>query len=347
MQQIKLFLIKILGYAKFNKLREFKIFIFLFPILIKNYLTDAFLYYKHSNVFKNNTINKIETALILNYHAIEKGLLHEPIRYRFAINRIKELILLHERLDSYDCSNRSQIEASYLALCTYYEKHEANKIDISDYFPDSLYKKFKLLAPDKLTSVVNQNFESYFENSDKDFYHFSNSRCSVRNFTGELISIDNINKVIELASNAPSVCNRQPVRIYYLDDKNTINQVFRIQEGLNGFDEKISQLLIVVADRNYFYSIGERNQMYIDGGIFLMNLLYALQYYRIAACPAHWGMDVDKDKKIRPLLNLKESEKIICLVPIGIPSNSFKTTLSLRRTSDEILVNVKNENRSN
>jgi len=95
--------------------------------------------------------------------------------------------------------------------------------------------------------------------------------------------------------------------------------------------------LIVVSDRSSFFSIGERNQLYIDGGIFLMNLLYALHFYKIAACPAHWGMNSDKDFELNKLLSLPDSEKVISLVSIGVPPNNFKTCLSLRRSSDEIL----------
>jgi nitroreductase len=99
-----------------------------------------------------------------------------------------------------------------------------------------------------------------------------------------------------------------------------------------------------VSDRNYYYSIGERNQLYIDGGVFLMNLLYALHYYKIGACPAHWGFNYKQDKEIQKELNLSGSEKVICLIPIGIPKEEFKTTLSLRRKNEEILKIVKDNN---
>jgi nitroreductase len=73
---------------------------------------------------------------------------------------------------------------------------------------------------------------------------------------------------------------------------------------------------------------------------FLMNLLYALHYYKIAACPAHWALDIEADKKINNLLNLKDSDKVISLVAIGKPINEFKTALSMRRSNDEILKKV-------
>ena len=46
-----------------------------------------------------------------------------------------------------------------------------------------------------------------------------------------------------------------------------IDKVLQLQGGLTGYTNGISQLMIVVSDRNYFYSVGERNQ-HVDGGIF-------------------------------------------------------------------------------
>jgi len=337
MHQIKAILKTILGKSIVHKLRESKTFILLYYSLMKNFFIDAILYYKHSIVFKKNTINKAEALIILGYHSLEKGLLHDPIRYRFGIEHVKILIQSLNKQEILNIRNTSQIASCNLVLCSYYEKHKENNIDISDYFPESAYNQLKFHLKINSKSVINHEIDTYFENTGKDFFHFSNSRCSVRDFTGESVPFEIINKVIELARNAPSVCNRQSVRIYYINKKETINEIFKIQGGLAGFDERIAQLLIVAADRNYFYSIGERNQMYIDGGIFLLNLLYALHFYKIAACPAHWGMTYDKDIKINAILNMPESEKVISLVPIGIPVKCFKTTLSLRRSPDEIL----------
>jgi nitroreductase len=76
---------------------------------------------------------------------------------------------------------------------------------------------------------------------------------------------------------------------------------------------------------------------FVPDYIFLMNLFYALHFYKIAACPAHRWHNNNKDKQIMRELSLSESEKVICVIPIGIPKDKFKTTLSLRRDNNEIL----------
>lgn len=179
--------------------------------------------------------------------------------------------------------------------------------------------------------------ESFFKHKNSDFNNFSTSRASVRNFTGEKIGIDILQKVIDLSNHAPSVCNRQPVNVHLIENKLLINKILEIQGGLKGYSTKISQLIIISSDRNYFYSVGERHQLYVDGGIYVMNLLYALHFYGIGACPAHWGMSYKVDKKILKLLDLKVSEQIIALIAIGVPINEFYTTSSLRKTYKENL----------
>lgn len=337
MQQINKVIRILFGVNNYKKLSQYKQHIINSISLTKNFYIDFLLFRKHSTVFRQDSFNKIEALIISKYHSLEKGLLHKTIKHQFGKQRVIELIELLKREDVKFHRHRTQILAAYISLCGYYEIHTELNIDISSYFYRADYDLFKKYSDSNLSSVKNNQRSTYFKNSNNDFYNFSNSRCSVRDFTGEKIPLDIIKNVIELTKNAPSVCNRQSVKVYYIDEKIIINSVFEIQQGLNGYTDEISQLLVVVSDRNYFFSVGERNQLYIDGGIFLMNLLYALHFYKISSCPAHWGLNYDSDNKIKKILSISESEKVICLVAIGIPKDEFKTTLSLRRSNDEIL----------
>jgi nitroreductase len=283
-----------------------------------------------------NTFEKTESRIILHYHSIEKGLLHKNIKMQFGKKVVTDLIKLLKNEEIQKRHKQSQIAVAYSAICEYYQVHQKNNCDISGYYSQEDYNLFKNLTTLEFNNIQEHNVESYFEHG-ADFSSFSVSRDSVRDFTGEKVPLETIRKVIELASTAPSVCNRQPTKVYYLDDKVLIEKIFDIQKGFKGYTDNLVQLLIVVSNRNYFYKVGERYQMFIDGGVFLMNLLYALHYYKIGACPAHWGVNFEQDKEIQRIVGLNNSEKVICLVPIGIPRKQFKTTLSLRRSPDEIL----------
>lgn len=292
-------------------------------------------------VFKQDTFNKIESKIILHYHSIEKGFIHQNFKHRFGKQVVTELIKLLNLDVVIDNHKKSQIAAAYMVICKYYEKHKNDGVDISDYYDNENYQKFRRLLTIDIDITKDFTVTNFFENSQSDFLRFAQSRSSVRDFTNELVLLDTIYNAINLAKTAPSVCNRQPIKVLYTENKPLIDRIFALQQGLKGYSQGISQLLVLVSDRNYFYTVGERNQLYIDGGIFLMNLLYSLHFYKVAACPAHWGFNYQQDRIIKTELNLSESDKVICLLPIGIPKAEFKTTLSCRRENDEILFIVK------
>lgn len=306
--------------------------------LLKNMIIDTITYYKHSIITGIKTFDQTEAAIILQYHAIEKGFLHEKFKFRFGKDRINSLIhlLKSDNIDEVkkECT---QIQSACIALCKYYEKHKENLVDITDYYSEDDYLYFKsLIKVDEEIVKTNSKYD-YFENIHNDFKLFASSRKSIRKFTGEIIPVETINKVIEIAKTAPSVCNRQPSKVYLIQNKHLVDSIFRIQGGLTGYTENVNQLIVLTSDRNYFYSVGERNQLYIDGGIFLMNLLYSFHYYGIGACSAHWAMTNIEDSKIQKLINLNKSEKVICIISIGIPHDPITTTLSKRRDNSEIL----------
>ena len=337
MKKIKKILKRLLGKHLIYRISNYKVYYRNFNLLIINSFTDSLLYYKHSMVFNQNTYNKIESRIILHYHAIEKGFLHENFKFRFGKYRVIELIKLLKLPQIVKNYKKSQIAVAYLAMCKYFEKHTYNSVDISDYYKKEDYEYFKSLTILNLEITKTHNLKEFFDKRENDFCEFSKSRKSVRSFTGQKVPFELIIKTIEIAKTAPSVCNRQPNKIFYVENKDMIDRILTIQQGLTGYSDNITQILILVSDRNYFYSVGERNQLFVDGGIFLMNLLYALHYYQIGACPAHWSHNSDKDKKIKKEINLSDSEKVICIIPIGIPKENFYTTLSLRRDNDEIL----------
>ena len=308
--------------------------------LVLNYIYDCMLYAKHSTVFSKETFAKKEAELILQYHGLEKGMLFDPMKPRFAVNRINKIITLLNDEEIKSRVNLSQVFTGYMVAIEYYNLHKKQGIDISDYYTEENYLSFR-----KIVSKVNREFNSgkielnikdlYVE--DQNFSDFANSRKSIRNYTGELIPLSTIEKVIALANTSPSVCNRQGTRVKLVENKKLIEKILEIQGGFTGYIENVHQLLILTVDRQYFYTIGERNQFYIDGGIYLMNLLYALHFYKIAACPANWGKDIQAEKKLNKYISIPESEKIICMIPIGISDENICVTLSKRRDVNEVL----------
>jgi nitroreductase len=310
--------------------------------LILNFYKDYKLFKKYSLVFHRKDIKNKEADLILHYHSLEKGMLFENMRKGFAANRIKNLHSMLKDHEVIENAGRKQIRTAYQIMCKYYELHKERNYDINDLFPAEKYYFYKKMLSSsyskQFTGSLDWESQEFFKFSKSNFENFAHSRKSVRDFTGEKFDLDLIHKVINLANTAPSVCNRQASNVYLIEDKTKIDRALKIQAGFVGYSQKVHQLLILTNDRKYYYTVGERNQFYIDGGVYLMNLLYALHYYEIGNCPANWGKTSSADHAIRKFLKIPESEKIICMIPIGKVKNEFRTTLSLRRTYKENLI---------
>ncbi|WP_171406338.1 nitroreductase family protein [Acinetobacter cumulans] len=331
MQKIKKVLILLGLKAPVKWLRDFY-------LLLINYIVDANNYYKYSSVFKKNDSKKKESDMIMAYHSIEKGFLHENIKYGFARDKVKIIIEILTGFFNTGVELNSQSISAINVLIEYYDFHKNKKIDISDFFPDDFYEKILKNKKIGFSPVQKTNIKNFFEKNNDNFKDFAFSRKSLRDFTGEKVDIGEIENIISLANTTPSVCNRQSCKVYLMENKVEILKVLKIQDGFKGYEKNVSQVLILTANKNYFFSIGERNQMYIDGGIYLMNLLYSLHYYKVAACPANWGKCISDDKKIRKYINIPMNEQIICVIPIGKAQNEIVYANSERRTIAETLV---------
>ena len=79
-----------------------------------------------------------------------------------------------------------------------------------------------------------------------------------------------------------------------------------------------------------FGGIAERYQVYIDGGMYAMNLLYALHYNQIAACILNCSHTPEKDELLRNICGIKDSENFIAMIACGIPPERFKIAISRR-----------------
>ncbi|MBF2708183.1 nitroreductase [Flavobacterium soyangense] len=327
-----------IGEKKVSKLGDLK-------FLALNYFQDLKLFYIHSNAFRIDSFKKIEAIIILDYHSIEKGLLFNNLKPGFAEYKIKNL---HQNLNKDVVKSNitsSQINVAFQIMCQYYELHQKINFDISNFFTLEQYGFYKDSLKESYSSIfagaVEYQQDDFYKDNQQNFEIFSQSRKSIRNFTGEKIDISIIIKAVKLSLNTPSVCNRQSSKVYLLENKQLVDQVLTIQGGMSGFTKNINQLLILTTNRSSFYNVGERNQMFIDGGLFLMNLLYSLHFYKIANCPANWGKTINEEKMLEQYFKIAESEKIICIIPIGVAEDNFRVALSRRREVNEIFEIIK------
>jgi len=89
-----------------------------------------------------------------------------------------------------------------------------------------------------------------------------------------------------------------------------MNKVFELQNGNRGFGHLGSAVLVFTTDLSVFQDTYERNEMYLNSGMFSMSLMYALHNHEIGSCALNWSVPISKDLALKKLLNIPSCEKI-------------------------------------
>ncbi|MEZ4877576.1 MAG: nitroreductase family protein [Flavobacterium sp.] len=290
---------------------------------------DKELFLEHSNILHQETQLKYIGRIVQLYHIIEKGLTMPEMRLGFG--QPKLINLIDKCLDyqkKYDTKN-IQYQHAIGVIAEYKNIHQEHQFPLEE----SLLVKIKSILEKesdlKITKQLIKTKANYFEHQLAAFDTFSNSRHSIRNFSGTIKS-EQIEEAIRLAQNTPTACNRQPIRVHIIENKELIAEAFKIQNGNRGFGHLVDKLLVITADISSYQDSEERNLPYVDGGMYTMNLLYALHFNKVAAIPLNWCRTKEEDLKMRKVISIPNSEIIIVFVGCGNLPDDFKLAVSKR-----------------
>lgn len=303
------------------------------------YLHDARMYVRYSNgfFFKDNK-KKLLDYLIVFYHPIEKGLAMADCRLGFGRERVEKVIsLCNEYIGKYK-DIPSVLTDAIEVIAEYNKLHKFHNYQLDGKLQkhiDDLLIRFQDVTPSIQPSF---HREVFFSKSDSPFPEFACSRRSLRDYDSEqTVDEDALKSAVELAISAPSTCNRQSVKVHLVKDKELVKQVLSMQSGNRGFGHRADKVLIITSDLQSWNVPGERFSPYIDGGIFAMNLLYALHYHHIGACPLNWSENVERNKKLHKLLGIPNPEIVIMMICCGMAPKEFKIVRSKRKSLNDIL----------
>lgn len=314
-----------------------------------NYSYDLNRYLKYSGVLRSlDKKVKIESKMQAMAHEIERALSLKKVKPFFGTESgvISSFIdIVQDYLTKFN-GDQHYLLISLQALQSYVQYHEANNYVVPKEIKEKIRRIEKLIY-ERVNSEYNLGTLQYagvnvlkreeiLTAVKGDFKSFANSRHSIRYFTRDEVRIESILEAVEIASKSPSVCNRQSWRVYIICDPNLMNSLLEIHRGSRGI-ENINKLLVVTSDLSTFFGIEERNQPYIDAGIFLMSLVYSLHYMNLGSCILNWSVKHKDDKRIRDLLKINESETIIALVAVGHIPELVKVPVSKRRSTNEII----------
>lgn len=297
-----------------------------------NYNCQA-IYSEDFYIIKKETF---QALLTIEYHRIEKGISLKDVRDNFGeivVTRLIEALNVYISRFSYDefTDNVISVLDKYLKINKYLTpitQELIQKTLASANVNEGVFE----IGGARIIDKNNFRFLDSFNPND-----FFNNRFSIREFLPKPIPKEVIEEVVNWAIKTPSVCNRQGWGIYWVKGKEKKQKVLELQNGNAGFRNHIEEVLIVTAKLNSFFSIGERNQAWIDGGMFSMSLVYALHAKGLGSCCLNWCVDINKDNELREIIGINKDEVVLMIIAAGYLPNELKVTYSNRKKVSEVL----------
>lgn len=255
---------------------------------------------------------KLEGATIKEYHRIEKGFALRAPKRPFGLGYEAGLAEMSERLEPTSWV-KGDAESSLRAL------HRWN----SDGFrTESIAPIAKICDP----PINFAQLEEFFQ-----------SRHSIRSFDhAREVPRETIEAAVRLAQRSPSVCNRQASRVHVFYG-NSAQRVLSLQTGSKAFAAEVPAVVVVTVDRQHFAGTAERNQPWVDGGLFAMSLVWAFHGIGVATCMLNWSRNNGDSNRLRNTANIPDAEDIVTLIAVGYAAADARAARSRRMPLEQVL----------
>ncbi len=291
--------------------------------------------------FPDNTGKRqLETQLLFFSHQLEKGLSHSDFRSGFGKRPLGMIagILNAYQEEKYD-SNSFELKVTFAVLKAYRDKHVSNNLPLPSAFA-AIYEKYRTQidnAEADLGGVAETRENVEYE---KTYSNVIEKRISIREFADTPVDVKSLNKALELSVHAPSVCNRQSQQVRVVTNPELIHQALRVQGGWNGYADPPA-LILITTHLSSFNNAVERNEPYVDGGIYSMVLLGALEDQNLAACPLNAMFSKEQDEAMRRILGVTREEALVMFIALGNKPESVLHPVSRRRDYTSIVKYLK------
>lgn len=274
-----------------------------------------------------------------DYHKIEKALALRSPRPGFGTAVVSRLVEnLETYLNQYGIDNICAIAINVLSE---YVQFNAS-MGLEDLTLVGKLEEFRSVQRSacnnlKRGGTIQIRREEVLKKSCIDLEEFFESRHSIRQFSDCPVPRGVVESAVRLALGTPSVCNRQSWKVYAFSSPVLLDKVIKCQKGNAGFGEQIQTILVVTSNTETFFSIGERNQCWIDGGMFSMSLVYALHSLGLGSICLNWSVEKDRDEELHRVASIPDAEAIIMMIGIGFLPDMLRVAQSTRKQVDEIL----------
>lgn len=301
----------------------------------REFLCDANNYRKYSMLVSNNA-NNYEYQIMLRMHGLEKGFCMKDLR-PFGQKKVVALFELMKKVKSENkiSTGYKMAEGIIVEWLTLFEE--------KGWTNDKTYKQIKSSLDDILVEETYEAGTIVFSKKDvndkvnSSFNEFCHSRHSIRQFDERNIADEDLTECIGLAQKAPTACNRQMNRVYFVKSEEGRKLLLNLGLGFSGFSLDTVNLFVVTYDLAAFNFYGERSQGYFNAGLFVMNLIYAFHHKGIGSCCLQWGKPNKLEKEVKRKLGIPQNEKIAVVLGAGYYLDENVVPKSYRRDAKEVL----------
>lgn len=306
--------------------------------LAVHYLADLRRFRRASFMDVAKTRENRQAEIRILAHMLEYGMALSDPRAGFGMDKVRQLV---QRVAAYraDYGRDETAEMALAALRAYVSFNRARGAAIveAEELVAGLEREFGDLEslPPGGTEVVTA--ASIRQVASMDFLAFMEARHSIRQFTTQPVDRAVVERVVRAAQQTPSSCNRQTCRVYAFHERTSVARVLALHNGNRGFGDQVAGVFVVTVDLRNWNDVGERNQAFVDGGMFAMTLALGLHAEGLGACMLNWSAPRAADRRMRERVGVPEHEVIITLIGFGHMPEALRVPVSRRKPLDRVM----------
>ncbi|WP_374693953.1 nitroreductase family protein [Gordonia rubripertincta] len=308
--------------------------------LYSSYFQDIKRFSKHSGVYGQRRTESLEAHIVMDLHRLEKGMTLPAPRPWFGRDVVDRLLKNCRQYAFLADADPSIVAAAVSVLDQYADTFGGSDVERASTIrakSRSMAEGVHLDPMVRAGAIPHLSLRSDSGGS-RSFLEFAESRSSVRSFAEALVPEATLTDAIRAAQFSPSVCNRQATLVRIFRRGDDANNVLKLQNGNRGFGHSASHVLMITYDNAAFMKPGERNQGFIDAGLFVMSLLYALHDLGVDSCCLNWSATSLEDSRMRSAASVPEHETIVVLIAVGYAASGSKVTVSPHKTLSRVIV---------
>jgi nitroreductase len=284
-----------------------------------------------------------------NTHRLEKGLIMRPRRSVFAEGFIQETVECYSKAIRSPILDENEKKWATDVLDEYFAAVGSSRITekarqayslARAYYPDTrceLYGGLENTPEYKPYQYADLPVNKISFDQLKDLYH---RRRSVRWYKDQTVPLNLVQQAANIASFAPSACNRQPYTFYFCNDKAKAVSIAKCTGGTTGFAENLPSIIAIVGDLSVYPFERDRHLIYIDGSLGAMQLMLALETLGLSTCSINWPEVQANEKKIRKYIELKEYQRVVMLLAVGYADPVGGIPYSQKKANEMILKDI-------